>query len=68
METKTIRQLKKGEAFMRKESASKIYTRGEYVRGKLGLWPTGYTCNDWTDISRSILLNGETVVFTGFDY
>jgi len=68
MQTKTIRQLKQGEAFMRKESASKIYTRGEYVRGKRGVWPRGYTCNDWMDISRSIQLHGDTVVFTDFDY
>lgn len=68
MQTKTIKELAIGEAFKRKESAQTIYTRGRYVRGRKGLWPTAYECNDWGDISRSIFLKGSTIVCVGFDY
>ena len=68
MQTKTIKDLKHGEAFKRKENAKTIYTRGDYVRGVKGLYPTAYECDDIDDISRSIFLKGSTVVFTDIEY
>ena len=55
----------KGEFIKRSETASKVYVRGEYVRG------TGYnkfSCEDTEDINREIFLKGETIVFIGFTY
>ena len=65
---KMLKELQIGEAFKRKASAKAIYTRGRYVPGRKGEYPSAYECDDWDDISRAIYLKGETIVFTDFEY
>lgn len=63
MQTKTIRELANGEFFKRKPDAAKVYTRRDYQRDV-----RKFQCDDESDISRSIDLRGNVVVYVGFDY
>jgi hypothetical protein len=59
----TLKDLPKGEFFVRKAGAKRVYTRGEYEPAfKM------YRCDDHMDISADILLKGSTIVFVGFTY
>ena len=63
MEAKTLRDVKRGEFFMRTPDAKKVFTKGEYDREV-----KKYRCDDQDDISRDILLNGSATVFVNFTY
>ena len=58
-----IKDLAKGEFFIRKPEANKVYVRDGYCASS-----KKYIGGDWTDISRECLLKGDTVVYTGFDF
>lgn len=58
-----LSDLKKGEFFKRKADARKVYRKGDYDRAE-----RKFSCMDEDDISREILLKGDTMVYVGFDY
>lgn len=58
-----LKDLKKGDFFVRKAGAKRVYTRGDYERGS-----RMYSCNDYTDWNREIFLRGDTIVFVDFTY
>jgi hypothetical protein len=58
-----LKDVKKGEFIKRKPDAKKVFTKGEYCR-----FDKKYSCDDWDDISRCIMLKGSTIVYIGFDY
>lgn len=58
-----IKDVKKGDFVKRKPGAEKVYRRGEYDREA-----KKYALGDWDDISREILLKGDTLVYIGFDF
>lgn len=58
-----LSDLKKGEFFKRKPTARLVYTKGDYVRSE-----KKFSCMDEDNISREILLKGDTLVYVGFDY
>jgi len=58
-----LRNVPMGE-FVRRKLDSKItYTRAEYDRSL-----KKYCLDDYTDISRQIMLTGTTLVWVGFEY
>ena len=63
MQQVKLSAVKKGEFIKRKADARKVYIRGEFDRTE-----KKYRCDDWDDISRDVLLKGETMVFVGFDF
>ena len=58
-----LSDLKKGEYIKRKADARKVYRKGDYIRSE-----KKFSCMDTDDISREILLKGDTMVYVGFDY
>jgi hypothetical protein len=58
-----LKDVKKGEYIKRKPDAKKVFTKGEYCR-----FDKKYSCDDWEDISRCIMLKGSTIVYVGFDF
>lgn len=58
-----LSDLKKGEFFKRKADARKVYRKGDYDRTD-----RKYAGEDESDISRTIYLKGDTLVYVGFDY
>lgn len=58
-----LKDVKRGEFIKRKADANKVYTRDEYDRSA-----KRYSCSDWDDISRNILLKGDTLVWVDFDF
>jgi hypothetical protein len=58
-----LSDLKKGEFFKRKADARKVYRKGDYDRSE-----RKYEAMDEDDISRSIYLKGDALVYVGFDY
>ncbi len=46
-----------------KADARKVYRKGDYDRSE-----HKYACDDEDDISRSIYLKGDALVYVGFDY
>ena len=58
-----LSDLKKGEYIKRKADARKVYRKGDYDRAE-----RKYACMDEDDISRTIYLKGDTLVYVGFDY
>jgi hypothetical protein len=58
-----LSDLKKGEFFKRKADARKVYRKGDYDRTD-----RKYAGEDESDISRTIYLKGDTMVYVGFDY
>ena len=58
-----LKDVKSGEFIMRKPDAKKVYTKGDYDKTY-----KKYSCEDWEDISRNLLLKGETIVYTGFEF
>ena len=64
MQTALLKDLPKGEPFMRKADAKKVYIRDTYNREA-----KKYDCMDSTSIwSNGLQLKGSTVVYIGFDY
>lgn len=68
METKMLKNLKRGEYFKRKADAKKVFIRGDYNRDGMDSDRFKYECQDFDDINRFIYLKGETEVFVGFDF
>ena len=58
-----LRDVPRGELVSRKLDAATTYTRGEYDRTY-----KRFLCDDWSDISRDIMLKGSTLVWVGFDF
>jgi hypothetical protein len=58
-----LRDVPRGEFVRRKLDAATTYTRGEYDRTY-----KRFRCDDWSDISRDIMLKGSTLVWVGFDF
>ncbi len=58
-----LKDVKKGDYIKRKPDAKKVFTKGEYCR-----FDKKYSCDDWEDISRCIMLKGSTIVYIGFDF
>ena len=58
-----LSDLKHGEFFKRKADARKTYRKGDYDRSE-----RKYEAMDEDDISRSIYLKGDVLVYVGFDY
>lgn len=58
-----LREVPNGTFIRRKPDANKTYRRGAYDRTY-----RRYRCNDWNDISRSILLDGDTIVWIDFTF
>jgi hypothetical protein len=58
-----LSDLKRGEFFKRKADARKTYRKGDYDRSE-----RKYEAMDEDDISRSIYLKGDVLVYVGFDY
>jgi hypothetical protein len=52
-----------GTFIRRKPNAKTTYTRGTYDRTY-----RRYRCDHWDDISRSILLSGDTIVWIDFHF
>jgi hypothetical protein len=64
METKTIRNLKKGEFFRLSDRATApVWVRGEYVREV-----KKYSAYKYDDINHERLLPGDKEVFIGFTF
>ena len=63
----TIKELKKGDYFTRKEidepSEHQVFVRGDYDRET-----KKYECHYWDDVNRTIWLKGSTPAFTGFTF
>lgn len=58
-----LKDVKRGDYIKRKPDANKVFTKGEYDREF-----KKYRCDDQDDISRDILLRGNTTVYVGFTY
>lgn len=63
MKKAKIKDLPKGEYIKRTATATKIYKRGAYDRTY-----KKYRIDDTDDISKDLLIKGDTVVFYGFTY
>ena len=58
-----VKDLPKGEFFVRKAGAKRVYKRGDYDRSS-----KRFSCIDELDFCREMLLRGDTVVYVGFTY
>ena len=58
-----IKALKKGEFFKLKETASRVYVRGEYDRSS-----RKYCCFAFDDVCMERLLKGDKLVYVGFTF
>jgi len=63
MEQKTLKSLKKGEYFLRKENSKSVYIRGEYCRSN-----KRYSCSPYDNVFGEVWIKGETIVFTDFEF
>ena len=65
-----LRDIPRGEYFKRTATATAVYIRGEYVRGKdyRGYTLNKYSCMDTEDMNRELFLKGSAVVVVGFTY
>ena len=63
MKAMKLKDVKRGEYIKRKPDTNKVFTKGEYDREF-----KKYRCDDQDDISRDILLRGNTTVYVGFTY
>ena len=59
----TLKELKKGDFFKRKQDAKTIFIRGDYVPEL-----KKYSCIDAEDCNREIFLQGKAAVFVDFEY
>mgnify|MGYP003144065693 FL=1 len=61
-----LRKVKKGEYFRRKLNAKTTYIREHYNRKSF--WGhAGFSCTDFWDIGREIILNASTIVWVDVD-
>jgi hypothetical protein len=58
-----LKDLPKGEFFVRKAGASRVYRRGDYERSS-----NRYSCTDDLDFCREVFLSGDAIVYIGFTY
>jgi hypothetical protein len=58
-----LKDLKKGDFFVRKAGAKRVYTRQHYDQGS-----KTYSCHDYMDWNREIFLRGDTLVYVDFTY
>jgi hypothetical protein len=63
METKPLRDVKKGEYFKRKADAKTVFVRDDYVRET-----KRFAACDFDDVCRFVYLKPDTVVFVGFTF
>mgnify|MGYP003655996161 FL=1 len=63
MKMQLLKLVPAGEFVKRKPDAKKTYVRGDYDRRY-----KKYRLDDWDDISRDIMLPGNTPVYVGFDF
>ena len=68
METKAIKDLKKGEFFTLKDYGeyppeSRVYVRGDYERSE-----KKYSCYKFTDVNAESFFKGNRLVFVGFTF
>ena len=58
-----LKNLKHGEVFVRKPNFATIQIREDYDR-----YEKKYLCGYWDDISKSLYLKGDTLVWAGFNF
>tara|TARA_R110000823_G_scaffold295455_1_gene415227 strand:+ start:325 stop:516 length:192 start_codon:yes stop_codon:yes gene_type:complete len=58
-----LKDLKRGEVFVRKPNSATIQTREDYDRRE-----KKYLCGYWDDINKSLYLKGDTFVWAGFTF
>jgi len=58
-----LKDLKRGEVFVRKPNSATVQIREDYDRRE-----KKYLCGYWDDISKSIYLKGDTFVYAGFTF
>ena len=58
-----LKDLKRGEGFVRKPNSATIQTREDYDRRE-----KKYLCGYWDDINKSLYLKGDTFVWAGFTF
>lgn len=58
-----IKEVSKGDFIKRKSDSLKVYIKGDYDRSLKGFWIT-----DYFDISHSMLLKGNKIVFNDFEF
>ena len=58
-----LKDLKRGEVFVRKPNSATIQTREDYDRRE-----KKYLCGYWDDINKSLYLKGDTFVWAGFNF
>ena len=63
MRYEKLKNVPRGEFLKRKPEHNKVSTRGEYDRSF-----KKYRIDDWEDISRDMLVDGEKLVWVGFTY
>lgn len=63
MQAIKLRDVKKGEFLKRKPDANKVYARGDYDQSF-----KKYRIDDWDDISRDMLVKGDTIVYIDFEF
>ena len=60
---KPIIEVKKGDFVKRKAEHNKVYIKGDYDRSLKRFW-----LHDWSDISHSVLVKSDKLVFTDFEF
>lgn len=63
MRYEKLKNVPRGEFLKRKPEQNKVYIRGEYDRSF-----KKYRIDDFENISRDMLVDGEKLVWVGFDY
>ena len=62
-----VKELKKGDYFTRKSLGEKSAKPSQvYIRGDFDQSEKKYLCSKWDDISKSIMLKGDTEVYQNF--
>jgi hypothetical protein len=56
-----LKDLPKGEMIRKSPTSSKVYIKGDYDRGAKAFW-----LDDYSDISRGVLVKGNVKVYAGF--
>lgn len=63
MEAIKLKDVKQGEYFKRKPEAAAVYVRDYYERSV-----KKFSCYKAEDVCAELFINGNTVVYVGFDY
>lgn len=61
MESKKIKELKKGEFLKRKADSNRVYIKGDYDRAS-----KSFSCIAYDDINQEIFIKADKIVFVGF--